>query len=111
MRIAEAHALGIVHRDLKPANLFLSAPADGSHHGQGPRLRHLQGRAGRRRVAAHDATVALMGSPLYMSPEQIRAARDVDGRADIWALGVTLYELLTGTTRSPPGRSPIARAS
>ena len=64
---------------------------------QGARLRHLEvpspGRIGHRRMTA---TAAVMGSPLYMSPEQMRSSRNVDARADIWALGVILYELLTG---------------
>jgi serine/threonine-protein kinase len=92
--IAEAHALGIVHRDLKPANLFLTRRAGGV-----PWIKVLDfGISKISGGADHDMTrtFAVMGSPLYMSPEQIRASKSVDARADIWALGVIVYELLSG---------------
>jgi serine/threonine-protein kinase len=95
--IAEAHAHGIVHRDLKPANLFLTRRADGS-----PLVKVLDfgiskmDRAGR--VESLTRTGAAMGSVLYMSPEQMQATRTVDLRTDIYALGVSLYELLAGRT-------------
>ncbi|WP_437497195.1 serine/threonine-protein kinase [Sorangium sp. So ce1099] len=93
--LAEAHAAGIVHRDLKPANLFLTRRADGS-----PCVKVLD--FGISKVATGGAdpritdTKAVMGSPLYMSPEQLKSSRDVDARTDIWALGVILFELLAG---------------
>jgi len=98
--IKEAHALGIVHRDLKPANLFLAPRASG------PRIVKVLdfGAAKVTDGSPLDAetggsvTVAtsLIGSPRYMAPEQIRSALEVDARADVYALGATLHELLTG---------------
>ncbi len=93
--LAEAHALGIVHRDLKPANLFLSARADGSScvkildFGISKLAASIEG-------AALTTTNGMLGSPLYMCPEQLQNPKDVDSRADIWALGVILYELVSG---------------
>jgi serine/threonine protein kinase len=96
--LAEAHAMGIVHRDLKPANLFLTMRADGS-----PCVKVLD--FGISKVAAPSGsgsdmgmtrTQSIMGSPLYMSPEQMASARDVDQRSDVWAIGTVLYELITG---------------
>src|SRR6188768_182176 len=95
--IAEAHALGIVHRDLKPANLFLTRRADGSSC-----IKVLDFGISKLTNASANApqvmtsTLAVMGSPLYMSPEQLMSARNVDMRTDIWALGVICFELLTG---------------
>jgi len=95
--VAEAHALGIVHRDLKPTNLFLTQRADGS-----PLIKVLDfgiSKATKPNGAMFELTRtsgALMGSPLYMAPEQIRSAKLVDQRADIWSLGVMLQQFLTG---------------
>jgi eukaryotic-like serine/threonine-protein kinase len=95
--IAEAHALGIVHRDLKPANLFVTRRADGS-----PCIKVLDFGISKLTLpgGAPDLgmtkTASIMGSPLYMSPEQMSSTRNVDMRTDIWALGVILYETLTG---------------
>lgn len=96
--IAEAHAAGIVHRDLKPANLFCVKRADGTvlvkvlDFGISKLLSWNDEHA----AAAVTTTSAVFGTPLYMSPEQMRSTKDVDGRADIWSIGVILYELLTG---------------
>lgn len=103
--VAEAHALGMVHRDLKPANLFLAVGAGGtktvkvldfgvskvlddraSSPGDPPRGGDL----------THEGMS--LGSPGYMSPEQITSARDVDERSDIFSLGAILYRLVAGTT-------------
>lgn len=94
--LAEAHALGIVHRDLKPANLFMVRRPDGT-----PCVKVLDFGISKLTAAtgadhSMTKTSAVMGSPLYMSPEQMTASRQVDARADIWAIGVVLYELLTG---------------
>jgi serine/threonine-protein kinase len=92
--IVEAHALGIVHRDLKPQNLFVTRRINGS-----PRIKVLDfgisKSIGGADMSLTDSTVVL-GSPLYMAPEQMKASRSADTRSDVWSLGVILYELLTG---------------
>jgi len=129
--VAEAHSLGIVHRDLKPRNLFLTTRVDGR-----PLVKVLDfGISKLLEGAAEGAnftltsTTDIVGSPSYMSPEQLRSARTVDERTDIWSLGVVLFELLTaklpfdgekrdvdrpddraGRAAEPP-RSPPRRAS
>jgi serine/threonine-protein kinase len=99
--LAEAHAAGIVHRDLKPANLFLARRSNGS-----ARIKLLDfgisklvAAPGRAADGNLTSTTTLMGSPLYMSPEQMRSLKTVDHRADVWAMGIILYEMLAG--RSP----------
>src|ERR1700722_6382786 len=91
--VAEAHGLGIVHRDLKPHNLFLTSGVSGL-----PKVKVLDFGISKSMDAelALTRTAEIVGTPMYMSPEQLRSARDVDLRTDIWALGVILYELLTG---------------
>ena len=95
--IAEAHALGIVHRDLKPANLFVIERADGMLAVKVLDFGISKSTGFGSPQAAMTKTSASMGSPLYMSPEQMRSAKGVDERTDIWALGVVLHELLTGS--------------
>jgi serine/threonine protein kinase len=92
--IAEAHAIGLVHRDLKPANLFLTTRRDGSDC-----VKVLDFGISKFTGATGDPglTQGMLGSPLYMSPEQLKSAKDIDVRTDVWSLGVILYELLAQT--------------
>jgi serine/threonine protein kinase len=97
--LAAAHALGIVHRDIKPANIFLD-------HGAGGEIVAKIcdfGIAKRTIVSETDDTTmdltrtgGVVGSPMYMSPEQARNAKNVDSRSDIWSLSISLYEALCG---------------
>jgi serine/threonine-protein kinase len=91
--MAEAHGQALVHRDIKPANLFVTQRSDGStlvkvlDFGISKTLdRDLQ----------LTSSQAMLGTPAYMSPEQLRASRDVDTRTDVWSLGVVMFELLAG---------------
>src|SRR4029079_12428524 len=90
--LAEAHAVGIVHRDIKPSNLWLSRRSDGT-----PCVKVLDFGISKLATTTGDIhltpTNAACGSPAYMSPEQIRSAKRVDARTDVWALGVVLHEL------------------
>ncbi|RYZ05829.1 MAG: serine/threonine protein kinase [Myxococcales bacterium] len=103
--VAEGHVRGIVHRDIKPGNLFLTRRADGT-----PLIKVLD--FGIAKTAESDAAESTsltssddvrLGSPAYMPPEQLQNPRDVDLRSDIWSLGATLYELLSGR---PPFQGP-----
>ncbi|MGH7279887.1 MAG: serine/threonine-protein kinase [Polyangiaceae bacterium] len=95
--LAQAHKEGIVHRDLKPANLFLVARRDKTlqvkvlDFGISKATNPLSQGSG-----AMTSTKALLGSPYYMSPEQLRSSKSVDARADIWSMGIILFELMGG---------------
>src|SRR5262245_23332225 len=93
--LAHAHAANIIHRDLKPANLFLGCRPDGSNA-----IKLLDfGISKTTRSKPEDKRLTgqhVLGSPVYMSPEQLRNSDDIDGRADIWSIGVVLYEMIAG---------------
>ena len=93
--MAEAHAKGVIHRDLKPSNLFVIGD------GAARRVKVLDfgiSKLENEEEARVTATQTTIGTPLYMSPEQIRSAKHVDARTDIWSLGVIVYELIAGRT-------------
>jgi formylglycine-generating enzyme required for sulfatase activity len=95
--LSDLHAKGVVHRDIKPSNLLLDDKDE-----------VVLGDFGIARDAASDAkltrTVAQMGSELYMAPEQLHSAKSVTGKADLFALSVSMHELLKGTTSETPGK-------
>ncbi len=122
LAIAEAHAFGVVHRDLKPSNLFLTYRSDGT-----PIVKVLDFGVAKTAPKTDDhgltQTQTVIGSPGYMSPEQLRSSRSVDHRTDIWSFGVVLYELVVGrrpwtaeaiteltlkVANDPPGEMPAA---
>jgi serine/threonine-protein kinase len=96
--VAAAHKTGVIHRDLKPDNIFLCRGSDGSY--REPKVLDF----GISKLSSSDSqlnprltrTGAVMGTPYYMSPEQIRGSSEVDQRTDVYAFGVILYEALTG---------------
>ncbi len=102
--LALAHKRGVVHRDLKPENVFLARTATGVQ----PKVLDF----GISKIVAPGedkltVTGTAMGTPTYMSPEQVQGSRDIDARADVWALGVMLYELASGVL---PFQGPSAGA-
>jgi serine/threonine-protein kinase len=101
--LGKAHDAGVVHRDIKPANLYLSTQEDGAVV-----VKLLDFGIAKVKVehsmSSEDAkltqTGSLLGSPMYMSPEQALGGKVTDARTDVWSLGIVLYEVLTGTTPS-----------
>ncbi len=95
--LAAMHEAGIVHRDVKPSNIFLAKDADGKER---VKLLDFGIAAYQQPVARGESAItftdAMIGTPRYMAPEQVHTSKDVDARADVWAIGVTLYELLAG---------------
>ena len=99
LALHQAHEAGVIHRDLKPANLFLVQRPDGTRMIKVLDFgvsKSLSGTGSPNLTLTK--TSALVGSPIYMSPEQLNSSRDVDGRTDLWALGTILYELVAGRT-------------
>ena len=94
--LEEAHAKGIVHRDLKPANLFLVERPNGEQMIKVVDFGISKITGSSTRQFSLTDTSIMMGSPAYMCPEQLESSRNVDGRADIWSLGVILHELIVG---------------
>ncbi|MBW2528054.1 MAG: serine/threonine protein kinase [Deltaproteobacteria bacterium] len=97
--VAHAHAAGVIHRDLKPSNLYAARGDDGPvtikvlDFGIAKALPQLDPDGG---ASSLTRSATLLGSPKYMSPEQLRCSKRVDARADVWSLGVILYRMLTG---------------
>ena len=99
--LGAAHAQGIVHRDLKPENVFLAREPGGAFSAKilDFGIAKVMDAAGG--MGNKTRTGVLLGTPAYMSPEQIKNAKDVDARADLWSAGVMLYEMLTGRVAFP----------
>ena len=109
--MSEAHEAGIVHRDLKPSNIFLSLSERGDRERRTVKVLDFGiSKIADDAEASVTATEATIGTPMYMSPEQVRSSKHVDARTDVWALGVILYELLAGGTPFQGSPSAVAAA-
>ena len=94
--LSEAHSRGIVHRDLKPENIMLTRQGRPRRSREATRLRHLEDRHDAAPARPGPASHRAYGTPDYMAPEQVTAPATVDARADVFALGAMLYEMLSG---------------
>jgi serine/threonine-protein kinase len=106
--LAEAHSLGITHRDIKPTNIFVTRRRDGRplvkvlDFGVAKVSQYMTGS-----VRSLTKSLSILGTPEYMAPEQMLSAKTVDHRADIWSIGMTLYELLTRHTAHESDSLPV----
>jgi serine/threonine-protein kinase len=99
--VAEAHELGVVHRDLKPSNVFLARTATAKGQVKVLDFGIAAGEPARNTSTQLTAVESLLGTPAYMSPEQMISSSEVDARSDIWSMGVLLYQLITGRLPFP----------
>ncbi len=107
--VQHAHTKGIIHRDLKPGNVLVSSH-EGEHFARVIDFGIAKAVSGELTDRSHATRIdQVIGTPLYMSPEQARGETDIDTRTDVYALGVILYELLTGST--PVERTRLMAAS
>src|SRR5260221_1129920 len=94
--LARAHALGMVHRDLKPENIFLTTSPDGDEEVAKVLDFGIVKMKRSDEIGSSTRTGAVLGTPLYMSPEQARGLKSVDHRTDLYSLGMVTYTMLTG---------------
>src|SRR6187402_2923907 len=94
--LSRAHASGIVHRDLKPGNVFLTRSEDDEVGWLAKVLDFGIAKLEEQGIASTTKTGTLLGTPLFMSPEQVRGASSVDSRSDLYSLGMVFYNMLTG---------------
>ncbi|HEY1535552.1 MAG TPA: serine/threonine-protein kinase, partial [Polyangiaceae bacterium] len=95
--LSRAHAVGIVHRDLKPGNVFLTRSEDDELGWVAKVLDFGIAKVEEHGIASTTKTGTLLGTPLFMSPEQVRGASSVDSRSDLYSLGMVFYNMMTGT--------------